>query len=95
MAECDSASLLSSSLRIGARMSPAPRPRRLKKRLAKPSLVEQAKETLEDWQAKIDERVRAVVPSLLPWQQLELEVKRLEARVAELESKLRARGDHD
>ncbi len=62
---------------------------------AKPSLVEQAKETLEDWQAKIDERVRAVVPSLLPWQQLELEVKRLEARVAELESKLRARGDHD
>lgn len=56
---------------------------------AKPSLVEQAKGTLEDWQHKIDERVKAVVPSILPWQQLETEIKRLNARVDELEAKLK------
>src|SRR6202008_1184830 len=54
----------------------------------KPSLVEQAKETWEDWQTKIDERVKAVVPNLLPWQQLQLEIKRLNARIEELEEKL-------
>jgi polyhydroxyalkanoate synthesis repressor PhaR len=56
----------------------------------KPSLVEQAKETWEDWQHKIDERVKAVVPNILPWQQLQHEVKRLNARIEELEEKLRA-----
>jgi polyhydroxyalkanoate synthesis repressor PhaR len=58
----------------------------------KPSLVEQAKETWEDWQTRIDERVKAVVPSLLPWQQLQHEIKRLNARVEELEAKLKALG---
>ncbi|AKU96854.1 hypothetical protein AKJ09_03518 [Labilithrix luteola] len=56
---------------------------------AKPSLVDQAKETLEDWQHKIDERVKAVVPNLLPWQQLQLEIKRLNARIEELEEKVK------
>lgn len=55
---------------------------------SKPSLVDQAKETLEDWQHKIDERVKAVVPNLLPWQQLQTEVKRLNVRIEELEAKL-------
>lgn len=59
----------------------------------KPTLVEQAKGTLEDWQHKIDERVRAILPSVLPWQQLENEVKRLSARVEELEKKLKADKD--
>lgn len=54
----------------------------------KPSLVEQAKETWEDWQTKIDERVKAVVPNLLPWQQLQHEIKRLNTRIEELENKL-------
>jgi polyhydroxyalkanoate synthesis repressor PhaR len=54
-----------------------------------PSLVDQAKEKLEDWQHQIDERVKAVVPSLLPWQQLERDVKRLTQRVEELEAQLR------
>jgi hypothetical protein len=36
--------------------------------------------------------VKAVVPSLLPWQQLELEVKRLTQRVEELEARLRRDG---
>jgi polyhydroxyalkanoate synthesis repressor PhaR len=56
----------------------------------KPSLVNQAKGTFEDWQHKIDERVKAVLPSILPWQQLQHEIKRLNARVEELESKLKA-----
>ena len=60
---------------------------------SKPSLVEQAKETFEDWQSKIDERVKAVVPSIMPWQQLEAELKRLNARVAELEEKLAGKAD--
>lgn len=60
---------------------------------SKPSLVEQAKETLEDWQSKIDERVNIVVANLLPWQQLQQDVKRLSARVEELEAKLKAKGE--
>ena len=56
------------------------------------SLVDQAKVKLEDWQHQIDERVKAVVPSLLPWQQLELEVRRLTQRVEELEARLRKDG---
>ena len=59
----------------------------------KPSLVEQAKETFEDWQHKIDERVKAVVPNLLPWQQLQHEIKRLNARIEELEEKLKSLSD--
>lgn len=55
---------------------------------SKPSLVEQAKETWEDWQTRIDERVKTVVPNLLPWQQLQQDVKRLNARIEELEAKL-------
>ena len=35
------------------------------------------------------ERVKAVVPNLLPWQQLQHEVTRLNARIEELEAKLK------
>ena len=59
---------------------------------SKPSLVDQAKETLEDWQHKVDERVKALVPNILPWQQLQHEVKRLNARIEELENKLKSMG---
>ena len=55
----------------------------------KSSLVDQAKEKLEDWQHQIDERIKAVLPSLLPWQHLQLEVKRLSQRIDELETKLK------
>jgi polyhydroxyalkanoate synthesis repressor PhaR len=57
---------------------------------SKQSLVDQAKGTFEEWQHKIDERVKAVVPNILPWQQLQHEVKRLNARIEELEAKLEA-----
>ncbi len=62
---------------------------------SKPSLIEQAKETFEDWQAKIDERVKAVVPTIMPWQNLEAELKRLNARVADLEEKMADRAKKD
>ena len=60
-----------------------------------PSLVNQAKEKLEDWQHQIDDRVKAVLPSFLPWQQLELEVKRLTERVAQLEAEAAAEKKKD
>jgi polyhydroxyalkanoate synthesis repressor PhaR len=56
----------------------------------KAGLVEQAKETLDDWQHKVDERVKAVLANFTPWQQLQHEVKRLTLRIEELELKLRA-----
>ncbi len=56
----------------------------------RPGLVEQARGTLEDWQQKIDERIRALLPSWTPWQQLEAEVKRLNARIDDLEKKLKS-----
>jgi polyhydroxyalkanoate synthesis repressor PhaR len=55
-----------------------------------PGIVAQAKHTLEDWQHQIDERVKAVLPSFMPWQQLQHEVKRLSQRIEELEGKLKA-----
>lgn len=54
----------------------------------RPSLVHQAKETFEDWQHKIDDRVKAVLPSILPWQQLEHEIAHLRTRVDELNTKV-------
>ncbi len=57
---------------------------------SKPSLVERAQVTIEDWQQKIDERIKALLPSSSPWQQLEAEVKRLNTRIDELEKKLKS-----
>ena len=64
----------------GAATSTAPRPK----------LVDTAKETLEDWQHKIDERVKAAL--LSPLQNLQNEVKRLSTRIEELEKKLKTKG---
>ncbi len=55
-----------------------------------PGFVAQAKHTLEDWQHQIDERVKAVLPSFMPWQQLQHEVKRLSQRIEDLEARLKA-----
>ena len=57
---------------------------------SRPGLVERAQVTIEDWQQKIDERIRALLPSSSPWQQLEAEVKRLNERIDELEKKLKS-----
>lgn len=62
---------------------------------SKPGVLERAQGTLEDWQMKIDERIRAMLPSSSPWQQLEAEVKRLNARIDELEKKLKSAKNRD
>ncbi len=61
----------------------------------KPGVVQRAQESLSEMQQRIDERIKAILPSILPWQQLENEVKRLSARVEELEKKLKAKGGKD
>lgn len=55
----------------------------------KPTLVDQAKEKLEEVQHNVDERVRAVVSSFRPFQQLQQEVKRLNERIEDLERRLK------
>jgi polyhydroxyalkanoate synthesis repressor PhaR len=56
---------------------------------AKPTLVDQAKEKLEEVQHNLDERVRTILSSFRPFQQLQQEVKRLNERIEELERRLK------
>jgi polyhydroxyalkanoate synthesis repressor PhaR len=56
---------------------------------SKPTLVDQAKEKLEEMQHNVDERVRSVLASFRPLQQLQQEVKRLNERIEELEKRLK------
>lgn len=60
-----------------------------KKDSSKPTLVDQAKEKFEEMQHNLDERVRAVLASFRPLQQLQQEVKRLNERIEELEKRLK------
>ena len=55
----------------------------------KPTLVDQAKEKLEEVQHNLDERVRTILSSFRPFQQLQQEVKRLNERIEELEKRLK------
>jgi polyhydroxyalkanoate synthesis repressor PhaR len=55
-------------------------------------IVESSKQTLEAWQHTIDERIRAVLPMVGHFRDLQAEVKRLAQRVDELEVKLQSRG---
>jgi polyhydroxyalkanoate synthesis repressor PhaR len=55
----------------------------------KPTLVDQAKEKLEEMQHNLDERVRTVLTSFRPLQQLQQEVKRLNERLEELEKRFK------
>jgi polyhydroxyalkanoate synthesis repressor PhaR len=50
-------------------------------------LVDSSKQTIDQWQAAIDERVRAVLPSF--FRDLQGEVKKLTLRVEELEARLK------
>jgi len=56
-----------------------------------PKLVEQARETFEEFQTRMDDRFRQVSASFKPWQELEAEVKALRERVAALEAKLESK----
>jgi polyhydroxyalkanoate synthesis repressor PhaR len=59
----------------------------------KPTLVDQAKERFEDLSHTLDERVKAILASFRPLQQLQHEVKRLNERIEELEKKLKGNGN--
>jgi len=56
---------------------------------SKPTLVDQAKEKFEEVQHQLDERIRAILTSFRPLQQLQQEVRRLNERIEELERKLK------
>jgi polyhydroxyalkanoate synthesis repressor PhaR len=51
-------------------------------------MVESSKQTIEQWQHSVDERIRAIVPGVAHFRELQAEVKRLTQRVEELEAKL-------
>lgn len=50
--------------------------------------VQQSQRTIEDWQKKVDGRIRNVVEGITPFAGLQKDVKTLAARIAELEEKL-------
>lgn len=52
-------------------------------------LVERSQQALEDWQKRVDERVRHMFESLSPFAAIEKEVTRLNQRVAVLEERLK------
>ena len=54
---------------------------------SKPTLVIQAKEKLEEVQHQLDERIKAILATFRPLQQLQQEVRRLSERLDELERK--------
>ena len=56
---------------------------------SKPTLVDQAKGKLEEVQHNLDERIKAILASFRPLQQLQQEVKRLNERIEELEKRLK------
>lgn len=58
----------------------------------KPTLVDQAKEKLEEMQHQLDDRIKAILASFRPLQQLQQEVRRLGERLDELERKLNGGG---
>ena len=56
---------------------------------AKPTLVDQAMEKIEEVQHQLDERVKAILAGFRPFQQMQQEVRRLSERIEELERKLK------
>ena len=53
-------------------------------------LFDRSQQTLEEWQRRVDERVRHIVDSLSPFAALEKEVMQLSQRVSALEKQLQA-----
>ncbi len=58
-------------------------------------IVESSKQTLDQWQQSIDERVGAILPGVGLFRELKDEVKRLTQRVEELEAKVHGTVNHD
>jgi polyhydroxyalkanoate synthesis repressor PhaR len=61
---------------------------------AKPTLVDQAKEKFEEVQHQLDERIKSILATFRPVQQLQHEVRRLNERLEEVERKLNGGGPH-
>jgi polyhydroxyalkanoate synthesis repressor PhaR len=59
----------------------------------KPTLVDQAKEKFEEVQHQLDERIKAILATFRPFQQMQQELRRLNERVEDLERKLKG-GQH-
>jgi polyhydroxyalkanoate synthesis repressor PhaR len=57
--------------------------------------VEQSKATLEEWQKRIDGRVRTAIEGISPFAGLHKDVKHLADRIAELEAKLSKLDDEE
>ncbi len=55
----------------------------------KPTLVDQAKEKLEEVQHQLDDQIKAILATFRPFQQMQQELRRLNERVEDLERKLR------
>ena len=53
--------------------------------------LERSQQTFEEWQKKVDERIRSTVESLSPLSGLEKEVRALSQRLADLEKRLEER----
>ncbi|MEJ7735472.1 MAG: polyhydroxyalkanoate synthesis regulator DNA-binding domain-containing protein [Polyangiaceae bacterium] len=51
-------------------------------------IVETSKQTLDQWQQQLDERVGAILPGVAHFRELQADVKRLTQRVNDLEAKL-------
>ncbi len=51
-------------------------------------LIDRSQQTLEEWQRRVDDRIRQIVDHLSPFAALEKEVERLSLRVAAIEKKL-------
>lgn len=51
-------------------------------------IVESSKQTLDQWQHTVDERIRAILPGVGLFRELQAEVKRLTQRVEELEARV-------
>ena len=51
--------------------------------------MESSKHTLDQWQHAVDERIRAILPGVGLFRELQAEVKRLAQRVDELEAHLK------
>ncbi len=81
--------LIPGGAKPGGEEGPPPPSTTKKSEPPKPGLVDQAKEKLDDLGHTLDERVRAILASFRPLQQLQAEVKRLGERLEELERKLK------
>ncbi len=55
----------------------------------KPTLVDQAKEKLEEVQHQLDDQIKSILSTFRPFQQMQQELRRLNERVEELERKLK------